>query len=209
MKRALVAALCVLLVSIFLPGCAARSVKPGVEYRQSRGSYLKVLKNWTREAERFDGLETDFLASATYWSDALTRAYVGERTRAEGLLPRESAALLERLLDKHERALRFRLTFYTVERPWNDLDKSPSSWKVYLIAKDGRQIAPVSVRALKVKPSAEELYFPSSNPWNKTYEVIFPKTGEDGGDLISEADGEFGLLVTGPKANATFVWRME
>jgi hypothetical protein len=204
-RRVLVVALAV----AFLLGCASARVRPDVEYRQSRGSYLKVLGNWTRSVERFDGLETDALVAATYFSEPIVRAYAGEKARAESLPAEEAAGLLETMLADRAQVIRFRVAFYTVDRAWNDLDKVPSSWRLYLVTPSGAKVEPLSVTRQKVDPASEALYFPQTSPWTVTYVADFPRQDADGKPLISETDGEFRLLVAGAKARAELVWRLD
>jgi hypothetical protein len=193
---------------VALLGCASARVRPDVEYRQSRGSYLKVVRNWTRSAERFYGLETDALIAATYFGEPLVRAYAGERARAESLPAEEAAGLLETMRADHSQVARFRVAFYTVDRAWNDLDKTPSSWRLYLVTPSGAQVEPLSVTRKRVDPAAEAVYFPTTSPWTVTYEADFPRTDSDGKPLISEESGEFRLRLAGAKARVDLVWRI-
>ena len=209
MRRISAAAIALVLATAVCAGCASGRVRQGVEYQDSRRSYLRVLKNWTRTAERFDGLETDAIITATYFSEAMRRAYIGERTRAESLPPEEAGRLLGETLDEHGQAIRFRVTLFTTDRSWNDLERADSSWRVYLIATDGSQVNPVSIRRRRIRRRAEEFYFPQTNSWSRTYDVLFPRNDASGQPLISESEGAFGLLIASPRARARLGWSFE
>lgn len=207
MRRPVIVPIIIALAIIIGTGCASsKKIKQGLIYKDTHYSYQRILSNWTRSSSHYYGLDTEALATATYWSESFTEAYVAERTRAEALPEAKAAELRDQLLAGQVKANHFRLTFYTVERDWNDLGLADASWKVYLKQKDGTLIEPLSIRKHKIRPQAETVYFPQTDRWSRTYDVWFPKTDPDGNDLISEKEGGFGLTIAGVKTKIELVW---
>jgi len=188
-----------------LAACSGTSVKPDMTYRSSYESYEKIADNWTRTGKVYRNFGTHGLVSATYMSLPMRRVFAAEWSRAFDLPPEERQRILAEQISFAENRVEFVLSFYTPKVQHNDLSKSGSSWRLWLIDAKGAKVDAARIQRLRVRHKKEYFFFPHYDRWSRLYRVIFPRKGPDGQPLVTES-GTVTLRVTGIEGQVDLVW---
>ncbi len=165
--------------------------------------YPKILKQWTREARSYRGLDLELLVAATYQSTPFRAAYVSEYAKIHKLEP----SVMKQMADAEEQAARryyqFIIAAYVNERRLNDFSRTDSIWKIYLTVGNGKRLEPVEIQKPKYADPIIRHFFPYVTPWKSAYTVRFPKSGSKAENDIA---GSVRLEITGVAGNVELVW---
>ena len=167
------------------------------------GRYRSIMKQWSREARAYDGMDLQLLVAATYQSRAFTEAYVSEYAR----IYRVDPSATQQLADAQQQIVRgyyqFLVAAYVKERRFDDFDKTDSIWKIYLTVNDGKRLEPVDIQATKYADPKIRFFFPYVTPWKSAYIVRFPRSGTVSG---AETSDRVSLEITGVAGAVSMVW---
>jgi hypothetical protein len=194
-----------------LAGCAGTStpIVLGAPWPRSPTKYDEAYQKWTRRGVYHLELIQTLAISATLESPEFRAAYAHERSRLLGLSADEEAQLVAAERAAADEAWDVELLVATSKSELNDLrklDKKSSMWHVALIADDGRQVEPVSVRPDKRHREDLERWFPDLGMFYQPYIVRFPKAGADGQPLVGPASKRLSLEVGGSLGKVLVVW---
>ena len=200
-------AVILLLLALLSISCGNR-VDPDVVYSGTYGSYVKVLREWTRSDKVYvTGFDTVMTVTATYESKRFRDAMIAERARAQMLKPTQ----IERLKQENEEELgRFAVFFVKLYMPdykYNRLDKDDSGFSVWLIDKIGRKVSPVKIKEVRIKTVDKTKFYPFTDEWSDYYEVRFPRETSAGEKLELES-GELKLSIASVVGKAELAWVM-
>ena len=197
-------ALAIVLVLMGL-SCSAK-VDPTVVYKGTYGSYVKVLKQWTRSKKVYEpSFSTIMVVTATYESEAFRAAYLAEKTRAEALPVDQTALLGQSSREELSSQAVFFVSLYTPKYKWNNLHKPNSSWRLWLVDSKERQVAPLKIEKMSKLQLADTKYYPYTDEWSSYYRVRFPRK-TDKGETLKLDEGKVMLLIAGITGRAELVW---
>lgn len=199
-RRAATAALLAALAA--LCGCGTRTT---VLYEKGDGSpgYVRVTESLTRSREVHEGLEPRFFLQATRltpawvsaFADEYSRIYYADRERIERTVPAWRREAEENDL--------FFVALFTPDDRQNDLEKPGTLWSLRLVRGDETEVAPSSVRRMRLAPDEAARFFPDFSHWYRGYEVAFPKPPRTGGGAPS---APVRLVLLGVKGRAVLSW---
>lgn len=171
------------------------------------GQYKAALKDWSREARIYRGLDVELIAAATFKSSKFRDAYSNEYARAYKLTDSEKIKLLK---DQKNAALAyndFLLVAYVPDKKLNDFNKKDSIWKIYLTAGKSGLLNPLEIRKIKKVDAVTTHFFPYITPWKSVYMVRFPATSPAAGKSIVDSGAEnIKLVITSVLGSAEMVW---
>ena len=188
-------------------GCAAPAAGLDQANQTGRQGYLDALKTWTRDAKVYDLFDTELIVTATWFCKPYRDALRAEQARAEALVPEEITRRVRKDEADLKSSVRFLVSAYTPINSWNDLAGTSPSFRLWLIDAKGRQVAPLSIKEVKLPPGGSEKYWPYLNEWSKTYEVLFP-TSVEKGTALALTGGPVVLLAAGPRGKAKLEWQV-
>jgi len=205
-RRFAAAALGVLLAAASGAGCGPRSV---ALYEKVAGSpsYARVTEGHTRTREVRDGLDTRFVFSATWLSEAWVKAFAEEYSSIYYLDPARSGRVIARWLGESERYVRFFVALWVPDDRGNDLEKPGSIWSLRLVRSDEKDFEPAYVRATSLRPEEVSRFFPYSGAWYRSYEVAFPKEADSPPEPPKEGAPRLKLVLAGVQGRAVLTWR--
>ncbi|MDI6686743.1 MAG: hypothetical protein QME06_00820 [Desulfobacterales bacterium] len=191
-----------IIVIFFCLGC--RAFGPIERLKESYdpyhgGQYEAALKDWSREARIYRGLDVQLIADATFKSFKFRNAYSNEYARAYKLTDSEKTKLLK---DQKNAALAyndFLLVAYVPDKKFNDFNKKDSIWKIYLTDGKGKMVNPLEIRKIKKVDAVTTHFFPYITPWKSVYMVRFPTTS-------TAADKPIKLIITSVLGSAEMIW---
>jgi hypothetical protein len=195
----------VLATAAAVSGCGQRSVSL---YEQVTGSpsYARVTQAETRTREVRDGLDTRFILSATWLSDAWVRAFTEEYSNIYYL----DAARRERTISEwrgaSEKYVRFFIALYVPDEKGNDLERPDSIWSLRLVRSDEKDFRPVYIRVTSMRPEEISCFFPYSRTWYRDYEVAFPKEAERAESPPRAGEPRLKLVLAGVLGRAVLSW---
>jgi len=200
-----------LVMLALVAGCAS-APKPApltASWPATPAAYDEAYERWTRRAEDHVDLVQTLSVSATLEGPEFRAAYVRERARLLGLAPEEEASLAAAERAAADTAWEVELLVATSKPDLNDLrkqDKKGSMWHVALIADDGRQVDPISVRADRRLRDDVHRWFPDLGMFYLPYIVKFPKSSADGKPLVAAGARRLALEVAGSMGKVVLVW---
>ncbi|MGE5247948.1 MAG: hypothetical protein ACM3L8_06340 [Verrucomicrobiota bacterium] len=198
-------AVALLLASCAVVGCGQRSV---ALYEKVAGSpsYERVTRAETRTREVRDGLDTRFILSATWLSDAWVKAFTEEYSNIYYLDSARRERMISEWRSESERHVRFFVALYVPDEKGNDLEKPDSIWSLRLVGPDERDFRPVYVRKASMRPEEIARFFPYSGTWYRAYEVAFPKEALTGARPPKPGEPRLKLVLAGVLGRAVLSW---
>ncbi len=197
--------LVLMIVGLTVAGCAGRTVDPDVVYKDGYSSYVDVLREWTRNDKIYENFETELIIDATWYSKVYRDALRKEKARAEKL-PEEEVAVLERKdAEELKTMVRFLVTAYAPRGYRMNLADPQPSFRLWLMDVKGNKAAPVTIKVVKMKRKADLKYYPHISKWAATYQVVFPRYSDEGGELILSG-GKIILQAAGIQGEARLEW---
>jgi len=163
---------------VWLPGlvlaCHPASRAPVARYELAPKAYAKVVQEFTRGGSIYAQIET----AATIDMTILDRNFRYARLRRESAMLRlagpefHSRWRAEQQADQEQ--LEFFVSVYTAEPRLNDLQRSRSTWQVWLFDQDEKAYRPDSIKQLSDKdlPLLTPFY-PYLDQWRKAYLISF------------------------------------
>jgi len=185
-----------LLLAFGLWGCAGVGITPNRSAEYSAG-----LARDTRGDKLYRGLETQLDIQAVYRGAAFRKTYMDEYARVYSLNPTNKEKVLTNELNQAARFEDFILVVNSTLSETNDLQKSDSTWKIYLF-RNSTQLSATSVERLRWKEEFMNRFYPLANPWSRIYRVRFtipPEGAEAPLDSLS-------LEITGPPGKVRLTW---
>ena len=206
MKRALLA-----LAAACAVGCA--SGKPVlVDFSESpRGyrssDYGDVYDRWTRHDRAYFDVDAALEVWATFKSWDFREAYVERYAAVYSLADDDRSALRRSEQKAFSDAYEFHVTAQSANYKWNDLEKSSSAWRVTLVDALGHELAPESVKVLKLPDAYVAGFFPAKNPFSKTDSIRYAGPSRSGSDFVGTKSGSLMLRISSPLGRVELVWR--
>jgi hypothetical protein len=187
-------------------GCGPRSVSL---YEKVMGSpsYGRVTQAATRTREVHDGLDTRFILSATWLSDAWITAFAEEYSNIYYLDASRRERVISEWREESERYVRFFVALYVPDEKGNDLEKPDSIWSLRLVRSDERDFKPVYIRKSSLRPEEISRFFPYSGTWYRAYEVAFPKEAENPESPPKAGEPRLKLVLAGVLGRAVLSWQ--
>lgn len=206
------AGLLVLALMAGLFGCAAPRVSLQEGPRAYEPSdYGEVLARWTRTARlialgELDGLLT---VTATFETWDFRAAYASRYARDYRLTDEETKELVESTLAETRKVHEFYVALAGENRRSMDLTKpDTSAWVVRLVDDRGNETAPDEIVAIRKPGPLERSYFPYTSAFRQVFRVRFPVVTERGPSISKDAS-IVGLSFSGPRGEATLLWKLE
>ncbi len=140
----------------------------------NQGPWAAERDRFTRTTRIYDKCDDKAFATATYQAPPVRAARVARLAVWRGLTDQERDARLAAERDDAARFEDFLLAFYTADRRANDLDATPSTWRVVLLAPDGAQLAPLKIEEVRIDPTLQQLY-PYIGNFDVVYHLRFPR----------------------------------
>ncbi|MCX7990420.1 MAG: hypothetical protein N2999_00080 [Proteobacteria bacterium] len=163
-----------IILFLILSACSARELKElGALPKTEKTEYTETLKKYTRTFKLYDQFETKALVTATIFTPSFIRAYFTERERYSKT--EDFRMFLDRENFLVNNYLRFFVSFYTPNEGLIDLEKSDTSWNIYLETSDGKRILPFSVKKAEEQRDILTYYFPYLDYWARPYYINFKK----------------------------------
>jgi hypothetical protein len=187
-------------------GCGPRSV---ALYEKVMGSpsYGRVTQAATRTREVHDGLDTRFILSATWLSDAWIKAFTEEYSNIYYLDAARRDRMISEWRGESATYVRFFVALYVPDEKGNDLEKPESIWSLRLVRSDETDFKPVYVRKSSLRPEEISRFFPYSGTWYRAYEVAFPKEAEEPDRPPEAGDPRLKLVLAGVLGRAVLAWQ--
>ncbi len=178
---------------------------PRVGDAEAERRYQEVLDRWTRSAEIYEGLDTRLFVAATFQAAAF-RAARAERTATFLSLARpEAEALLAGQLREAAEGLDVVLGVHANDRRLDDFSRPDSVWRLALVSEAG-EAAPASIVKLDAAdPNLRALYPYLAAYWT-AYRVRFPRTFDNGAQVLPEKAQSFALRVSSAVGKAEVRW---
>jgi hypothetical protein len=187
-------------------GCGPRSVSL---YEKVMGSpsYGRVTQAATRTREVHDGLDTRFILSATWLSDAWITAFAEEYSNIYYLDASRRERVISEWREESERYVRFFVALYVPDEKGNDLEKPDSIWSLRLVRSDEKDFRPIYIRKSSLRPEEISRFFPYSGTWYRAYEVAFPKEAENQESPPKAGEPRLKLVLAGVLGRAVLSWQ--
>jgi len=205
LDRFLAKAFLVLALAAAAAGCGPRSV---ALYEKVVGSpsYGRVMESLTRTREVHDGLDTRFILSATWLSDAWVRAFSEEYSSIYYLDFARQKRVIGKWRGESEQYVRFFVALWVPDEKGNDLEEPDSLWSLRLVRSDEADFAPVYVKKCSLRPEEISRFFPYSGTWYRAYEVAFPKEAETSPEPRKAGVPRLKLVLAGVQGRAVLAW---
>ena len=170
MRRPLAAVL--LVAALALPGC--RFLHPQPEPTAEEGAWGRARNRYTARANLYDGFTTRAFATAVYEGPEVRVARLARVASWKGVGKEERERMLAEEQAQLARWDEFLVTFFTTDRPDNDLDTPRSIWRVSLepVGEMGEALA-ASIEQIRPDATLRTLY-PNINDFDTVYRVRFP-----------------------------------
>lgn len=178
---------------IFICSCQSAEKTNSSIIQFSNSEYVDVIENYTALAQEYDGLQNTLEFHATLLNSRVIEA---QTLRKASMLQWDKTKYDQELTSRNAKSketTEIFVSFFTPERKNNDLSRSETLWKTFLINKDGRYEGKVEKVSL-LNSEIQSLY-PLHNRWSNAYIVRFPT----GVTSIENTDLEF--VITGPVGN--------
>jgi hypothetical protein len=187
-------------------GCGPRSV---ALYEKVMGSpsYGRVTQAATRTREVNDGLDTRFILSATWLSDAWITSFAEEYSNIYYLDSARRERMISDWRGESARYVRFFVALYVPDEKANDLEKPDSIWSLRLVRSDEKDFKPVYIRKSSLRPEEISRFFPYSGTWYRAYEVAFPKEAENPESPPKAGEPRLKLVLAGVLGRAVLAWQ--
>jgi hypothetical protein len=202
--RRLAVASALLAAAVLSAGCGTR-VSALYEKVLGSPSYGRTTEVHTRTKEVHDGLETRFILSATWLSDAWIRSFSEEYSNVYYLDEARKERVISRWKGESDRYVRFFLALFIPDERGNDLEKAETLWSLRLVRSDEKDYQPVYVVKSALRPEEISRFFPYSGTWYRAYEVAFPKEAM-GGEPPKAPAPRLKLVLTGVQGRAVLAW---
>jgi hypothetical protein len=202
-KRAL------LTLALVLPACnPPPSVSFGPPSHEMKAAdYEKVQHRWRRHARIQSNVWDQALdASVTMLSPEMRAAGVAKVAEMRQLTAEQRQKLSEDQAIEGERFLDFVVNAQTSKWEWNDFSSPRSHWSFRLVDDRGRELNPVEVQPLGLKPESVEALYPPVTPFTRSWRVRFERAPEGqpvGADALGGAGTHWISLQIGGPLGAT------
>ena len=172
--------------------------------------YTATLRHWTKHRKVYRHFEALIFTTATYLSPEFRTAFIHRRTRLLGLPESEARRLEAEHQERTERFHEFIVSVYTAERRWNDLDATPSMWRISLANDRHQEVSPVEVVRQDLRTGDLQAYFPYITVFQQAYLVRFPKQSlELGSAVLDPTTRSFSLRFLSGIAVAELTWTLD
>ena len=171
MRRPLAAVL--LVAALALPGC--RFLHPQPDPTPEEGAWGRARNRYTARANLYDGFTTRAFATAVYEGPEVRVARLARVASWKGVGKEERERMLAEEQAQLARWDEFLVTFFTTDRPDNDLDTPRSIWRVSLepVGEPGEALA-ASIEQIRPDATLRTLY-PNIDDFDTVYRVRFPR----------------------------------
>jgi len=165
------------------------------------GEYGKLLRQETRRATLYQGLEVRLFVHAVRQTPELVRAQAALLSTARTETPAQTADRLAQL-QRDNAAPVFVAVVYTPEASWSDWESKSSVWRLALqgcgAGPNGGDVAPTKVERFDVPFSADLIaLYPYLDEFSSLYRLTFPA-----GSSCAEPK----LLIAGTLGQVTLSW---
>ncbi len=138
------------------------------------GEWARVRGRYSRSAKLYDGLTTRAFGQVIYDAPELRQARVDRLATWQSLTAEEKARLAASERATGEQWDEFLVSFFTADRPDNDLDSRQSIWRVALAVPGQGEALPASIEQVRMDATLRELY-PQIGDFDTLYRVRFPR----------------------------------
>lgn len=153
--------------SLLLSACAS-----GPSGNLSESQYERIVRRYTRSADKYNGLYQTFQASVTMLSTELQTASLQQRGQFMGWDPAKMQSERDRVFQEMSTQTKIFLRFYSPELDYDDLHKPKTIWKIYLEQQGKRYEG--KIRKLNEKFVELKVQYPHFDRFSSPYEVTFP-----------------------------------
>ena len=187
-----------LILALFLIGCATHEMTPTGVQVATQSESEKVIDRYTDRVESYNGLYNSFQVGATLHNTPVTTALMDQKARLfqwdQGKFEAEKLTAQDKLSKETE----IFLSFFTPEKKHDDLNKTPSLWKVFLDVNGHRYEGKVT--KIKLQTVEVQSLFSYHTRFSTPYQVLFPVSGR----LVENYSSK--LTLTGPVGSATLTF---
>ena len=186
-----------IITTLGISGCQAVNPLPGFGLSKTSPEeerIQKLLKWHSGRVEVYRDFRTVFTARAVYISDEVRRAVVDWEAKSRLMDPVEKEELFRKTFHGDQKAHQILLGFYTPDGELNDLDRSDSTWVVYLERSDGTIIRTACFDLGGEEGKIYMRFLRWDLSWSRLYVLCFPE--DPGGG--SKEDGWVKFVISGP-----------
>lgn len=138
-----------------------------------RESYSDVLDKWTASERAYNGITADFQVTATLVSTDVLEHHIFRSAEELHWTADQFKEARQKALYGAQSETTFFIALYTEKDENNDLDKTKSSWNVFLDV-GGRRVSPKSIQRLHENTILLVDKYPYYTVWSRPYLVRFP-----------------------------------
>ena len=166
-------------------------------------SYSQIFDKFTQERQVHSEFEPVMTVYATYWSPRLQESFTHEMARQYQLTEEAEKKIAEEQKAEDKDYFVFILSASTREPEWNDFEKKPSMWRIFLESPDGRiQVDLDRIEAVSYKDERAKYFYKNMSNFGKTYRARFLKKDLAAVNMIR-------LLVTGPRGSLEYEFNVQ
>jgi hypothetical protein len=197
------------LCCVLASACATKPV--AVDFSETPRDYLskdyeQVYERWTRHQVVFKDEDVALEVWATLKSWDFREAYIERYAGIYGLSEADEKTLRAAQRDDVHAAYEFHITAQATNYKWNDLEKASSAWRATLVDALGHELAPDSIKVVKLPDAYEQAFFPARTPFTKTYAVRFVVPAEGESAFAGPKTGVLTLRFSSPIGRVELEW---
>lgn len=148
----------------------------------------EVSKNNVRTINIHDQFSTLAIFDFLWLSDETRSAYVDMNSTRKGKDEQAKRALLTRQLEENKHWISFYVLADIKDNTDGSLSDKNSPWALYLVSRDGRKVAPSSIKEVELEPEYKFLFGPKFDLFSRIFEIKFPYTDLAGIPYIKQAE---------------------
>lgn len=197
-----------IIISIILfPSCIKYYKLSNTECYQGKDlpDRKEVSKNNVRTLNIHDQFSTLAIFDFLWLSDETRSAYVDMNSIRKGKDEQAKLALLTRQLEENKHWITFYVLADIKDNTDGSLSDKNSPWGLYLVSKDGRKVAPCSIKEVELEPEYKFLFGPKFDLFGRIYEVKFPAADLAGVPYIKQTE-KFKIVLCSPKKEGEVWW---
>jgi hypothetical protein len=168
--------------------------------------YERVYDRWTRHEHVFIDEDVALEVWATFKSWDFREAYIEKYAQIYSLSEADEGTLRESQHDVSHSAYEFQVSAQSTNYKWNDLEKPSSPWRITLLDAMGHELAPESIKVVKLPDAYEAAFFPARTPFTKSYAIRFTVPA-DGATFAGVKSGAITLRFASPIGRVDCEWR--
>jgi hypothetical protein len=192
-------------------GCAIAPVRlSDADRAVEADEYDDQVVHWTRRAEQYEDFLSRIFVYATFRGWSFRQAQIAHRAETERLPDVDVARLRARELAESTAGHDFFMAVHTHDWAWNRLERTGDDaiWRLRLLNDQGDSVAPLEIQRLGTRDPRYTRLYPHYREFYVGYLVRFPRTTDDGREILRDGIGRFTVRIGGPQAVVDLKWEV-